>query len=62
MDTMEHKQTKPTVNKANLTSLNLNNIKMTEAMGLKIIVSRSPWMALPPYQISLNSTRWFKRH
>jgi hypothetical protein len=29
--------------------LNLNNFKMIEAMRLKIIASRSPWMALTPY-------------
>jgi hypothetical protein len=28
--------------KAHLTALNLNNFKMMEAMGLKIIASRSP--------------------
>jgi hypothetical protein len=57
MVTMEHKQTKPKFSKARLTNLNLNTFKIIETMGLKIIASRSPWMALPPYQISLSSTR-----
>jgi hypothetical protein len=30
--------------KTHLTTLNLNNIKMIEAKGLKIVASRSPWM------------------
>jgi hypothetical protein len=42
MVTMEHKQSKPTVNRVHLTILNLNNFKTIEAMGLKIIASRSP--------------------
>jgi hypothetical protein len=42
--------------------LNLNNFKMIEAVGLKIIVSRSPWMALPPYQILWKSTKQFKSY
>jgi hypothetical protein len=33
---------KPLLSKAHLTTLNLNNFKIIEAMGLKIIVSRSP--------------------
>jgi hypothetical protein len=35
---------------------------MIEAMGLKIkiIASRSPWMTLHLYQISLKSTKRFK--
>jgi hypothetical protein len=37
-----------------LTTLNLKHFKMVEIMGLKIIASKSPWMALPPYHISLN--------
>jgi hypothetical protein len=37
---------------AHLTNSNLNNFKMIEAMGLEITASRSPWMALPPNQIS----------
>jgi hypothetical protein len=41
MVTMEHKQSKLKVSKAHLTILNLNNFKMIEAMGLKIIASRS---------------------
>jgi hypothetical protein len=35
--------------------LNLNNFKMIEAMRLENIASRSPWMALSPYQISWHS-------
>jgi hypothetical protein len=35
MVTMEHKQFKPTV-KAHLTTLNLNNFKTIEAMGLHV--------------------------
>jgi hypothetical protein len=42
MVTMEHKQSKPTVNRVHLTNLNLNNFKIIEAVGLKIIASRSP--------------------
>jgi hypothetical protein len=48
---MEHNPN-PQLSKAHLTSLNLNNFKMIEAMALKTIASRSPWMALPPYKIS----------
>jgi hypothetical protein len=29
----------------------LIHLKMVEDKGLKIIASRSTWMALPPYQI-----------
>jgi hypothetical protein len=36
----------PRFRKAGLTTLNLNNFKMIEAMGLKIIASRFPSMAL----------------
>jgi hypothetical protein len=32
----------PQFSKAHLTNLNLNNFKITKAMGLKIITSRSP--------------------
>jgi hypothetical protein len=39
--TMEHNPN-PLLSKAHLTNLNLNNFKMIEAVGLKIIVSRSP--------------------
>jgi hypothetical protein len=35
-----------------LRTLNLSHFKMVEAMGLKIIASRSPSMALPDHQIS----------
>jgi hypothetical protein len=31
-------------------------------MGLKITASRSPWMALPLYQISWNSTKQLKSY
>jgi hypothetical protein len=41
--------------KAHLTTLKFNNFKMIEAVGLKIIASRSPRMALPLYQISCGS-------
>jgi hypothetical protein len=47
--------------KAHLTTINLNNFKMIEAMGLKINESRSPWM-ISPYQISWNSTKQFKSY
>jgi hypothetical protein len=33
----------PLLSKAHLTTLNLSNFKMVEAMGLKIIASRSPF-------------------
>jgi hypothetical protein len=36
------KDPNPQFSKAQLTTLNLNNFKMNEAMGLKIIASRSP--------------------
>jgi hypothetical protein len=61
MVTMEHNPN-PQFSKAHLTTLNLNNFKIIEAMGLKIIASRSPWMALPLYQISWNSTKRFKHY
>jgi hypothetical protein len=32
----------PLLSKAHITSLNLSHFKMVEAMGLKIIASRSP--------------------
>jgi hypothetical protein len=35
---------------------------MVEAKGLKITVSRSPWMASPTYQISWKSTMRLKRY
>jgi hypothetical protein len=53
MVAMEHNPNSQ-FSEAHLTNLNLNNFKMIESMGLKIIASRSPWMALPPYQISWN--------
>jgi hypothetical protein len=49
---MVHKQSKPTVKQGSPNNLNLNNFKKTEAMDLKIIASRSPWMELHSYQIS----------
>jgi hypothetical protein len=42
MVTMEHNNLNSQYSKAHLTNLNLNNFKMIEAVGLKIIVSRSP--------------------
>jgi hypothetical protein len=42
MVTMEHNNPNPQLSKAHLTNLNLNNFKMIEAMGLKIIASGSP--------------------
>jgi hypothetical protein len=46
----------PLFRKAQLTILNFNNFKIAEAMGLKLITSRSPLMASPPYHMSLKST------
>jgi hypothetical protein len=43
-----------------LTTLNLNRLKTFEDMGLEIIVSRSTWLPLPPYQVSWTSTERFK--
>jgi hypothetical protein len=40
----------PLLNKVHLTTLNVDNFKMVEAVGL-IISSRSPWMASHPNQI-----------
>jgi hypothetical protein len=40
--TMEHKNPNPLLRKAHLTTLNINKFKVIEAMGLKIIASRSP--------------------
>jgi hypothetical protein len=40
MITMEH-NTNPQFSNAHLTTLNLNNFKVIEAMGLKIIASKS---------------------
>jgi hypothetical protein len=42
MVTMEHKHANTLLSKAHLTNLNLNNFKIIEAMGLKIIASMSP--------------------
>jgi hypothetical protein len=47
---MEHNPNQQ-FSKVHLTILNLNNFKMTKAIGLKITASRSPSMALHPYQI-----------
>jgi len=35
---------------------------MIEAMGLKIIALRSPWISLRPYQISWKFTKRFKSY
>jgi hypothetical protein len=50
--------TKPLLEKPE--NLNLNNFKLVEASGLKIIASKSPWMASSSYQTSWKSTRRFK--
>jgi hypothetical protein len=42
MFTMVHKQSKPTAEQGSPKNLNLNNFKIIEAMGLKIIASRPP--------------------
>jgi hypothetical protein len=42
--------------------MNLNNFKKIQAMGLKIIAAMSPSMALPPYQVSWNSTKRFNSY
>jgi hypothetical protein len=42
MVSMEHKQSKPTAEQGSLTKLNISKFKMIEAMGLKIIASKSP--------------------
>jgi hypothetical protein len=42
-----------------VTTLNLIHFKVVEAMGLKIITSRSPWMASSDYQLSRKYTYWF---
>jgi hypothetical protein len=43
MVTMEHKKNaNPQLSKAHLTTLNLSNFNMIEAMGIKIIATRSP--------------------
>jgi hypothetical protein len=41
--------------------LSLHNFKIIEALGLKINTSRSPWMALPPHQISWKYNKRFNR-
>jgi hypothetical protein len=55
MVTTKHKPN-PQFSKAHLTNLNLNNFKTIEVLELKIIASRSPWLALPSYQISWKSS------
>jgi hypothetical protein len=42
--------------------LNLNHVKVVEAMGLKVIASRSPAMASAPYKISSKSVKRLKRY
>jgi hypothetical protein len=42
--------------------MNINKFKMIEALGLKIIASRSPWISLRPYQMSLKFTKCFKSY
>jgi hypothetical protein len=59
---MEHNNPNPQFSKAYLTILNLNSFKIIEAMGLKVIASRSSWMALTPYKISWKSTKLFKSY
>jgi hypothetical protein len=39
---MEHNNPNPQFSKVHLTTLNLNNFKIVEAMGLKIIALRTP--------------------
>jgi hypothetical protein len=39
---MEHKQPKPTAEQGSPNKMNINKFKMIEALGLKIIASRSP--------------------
>jgi hypothetical protein len=50
------------LSKTQVTTLNLNNFKMAEAMGLEIIASKFPRIATPSYQISRKSTNWFKSY
>jgi hypothetical protein len=52
----------PMLSKSQLKTSNLNNFKIVEAMGLKIIASRSPWMASLAYQIPYKSTKRFKSY
>jgi hypothetical protein len=49
MDTMEYNANEQ-FSKAQLTNLKLNNLKLIEALGLKINASRSPSMTLSAYQ------------
>jgi hypothetical protein len=51
-DRHTHNNLKTLLSKAYLTNSNLNHFKMVEAMGLKIIASRSSSIASPPYKIS----------
>jgi hypothetical protein len=48
--------------KTHSTNLNLSNLRVNDSMGLIIIASRSPWMALPPYIISWDSTTRFRNY
>jgi hypothetical protein len=52
MVTVEQKNTNAQYSKAYLINLKLNNFKTIEAVGLKVIASRSRRMTLPPYQMS----------
>jgi hypothetical protein len=45
-----------------LTTLNLHHFNVVEDVGLSIIASRSPRMALPPYQISWKSAKQFESY
>jgi hypothetical protein len=45
-----------------LTDLNLNNCKVVEAMGLKVVASRALPTASFPYKISSKSIKRFKSH
>jgi hypothetical protein len=45
-----------------LITLNTHNFKMVEAVGFKIMASRSPSMAGPAYCISYKTTNWFKNY
>jgi hypothetical protein len=50
------------LSKVHLTTLNVINFKMIEGMGLEMIASRPPLMALPPYQILCKSTKRFRSY
>jgi hypothetical protein len=59
---MENKNPKPLLGKAPLTMLNINKFKITEAMGLKNIALRSPWVSLYTYEISWKFTKQFQSY